>query len=148
MFRNAFMQYGQWYPPRETILVGSNMTYRLCVKTDEERFIDDADAMLFRAVKRYAFGVPVIVVGTMKDHILNRFRGEVGPMLEEEHYSDREAKKKELEVGVQGKFVERQAAFAEGWQGINPSRLEYTAKGKTGIFNILAQTFFANAVCR
>lgn len=117
------------------------MTYRLCVKTEEERFIDDADTKLFKALKKYAIGVPITVVGTKKDNILNRFRGEVEPMLDEEHYSDREAKKKELEARVQEMFLERQNTFAEGWRGIQQSRIVYTAESKRAFINIWAENY-------
>lgn len=65
------------------------MTNRLCGKTEEERFIDDADTKLFKAHNKYAIGVRITAVGTMKDNILNRFKGEVESMFDEEHCSDR-----------------------------------------------------------
>lgn len=115
-----------------------NMIYRLCVKTDEERFIDDADTKLFNALNKHAIGVPIIVVGTMKDNILNRFRGEVEVMLDEELNTDIEAKKTELEARVKEKFTARKDTFAQGWREIEQSGIVYTAKGKTALFNVLA----------
>ena len=120
------------------------MICRLCVETDDQRFIDDADTMLFNMLKKNAIEVPIVVVGTKKDKFLSQLRGEVEPMLDKE--LDGEARKKELEVRVQEKFVERQNTFAEGWQNIERSRIVYTAKSKTALFCVLAKNSLTQSI--
>lgn len=75
----------------------------------------------------------------MKDKILNRFRGQVGPMLDEELYADREAMKKELGARVQETFVDRPNVFKEGLRGHQQSRIVYIDRSKSACFSIYSQ---------
>ena len=108
------------------------------MKTDEERSIANARVLL-QALRKYATGAPIIVVGTMKDKFLNRLRGEMDGTIREESKSDTELRRIEFQAAVRRKFEGRQTTFAERLPGV---RIEYTAKGQTKQSNIFADTFF------
>ena len=58
---------------------------------DEDRIIDEADTILFNALKKYASEVPMIVIGTKKDTFMYQCKGRVREFFDVSIYADREA---------------------------------------------------------